>query len=99
MTCLLVFEGIKRTVFSAGSYSELFLLDEATAVSAGHRPCNDCQKDRFKEFKTAWLSANTREKGVLPLAKECLGCKEKFERLVPYHAEEYGSTLEDYWVS
>ena len=59
VTCLLVFEGIKRPVFSAGSYSELFFLDEATAFSAGHRPCNDCQKDRFKEFKTAWLSANS----------------------------------------
>ena len=42
---------------------------------------------------------HAREKGVLPLAKECLGCKEKFERLVPYHAEEYGPTLEDYWAS
>lgn len=58
VTCLLAFEGIKRQVFSVGSYSELFFLDEATAFSAGHRPCNYCQKDRFKEFKTAWLTAN-----------------------------------------
>jgi hypothetical protein len=58
VTCLLGFKGIKREVFSKNSYSELFFLDEATAFSAGHRPCNYCQRDRFKAFKTAWLAAN-----------------------------------------
>ncbi|MGR8933914.1 MAG: hypothetical protein ACU837_05925, partial [Gammaproteobacteria bacterium] len=45
-------------VFSPGSYSELFFLDEATAFSAGHRPCAECQRSRYKEFKTAWEYAN-----------------------------------------
>lgn len=42
---------------------------------------------------------HARQKGVLLPATECLGCKEKFGNLVPYHAEEYGPTLEDYWAS
>lgn len=58
VTCALSFEGIQRTIFSPGAYSELFFLDEATAFSAGHRPCADCRRERFKEFKAAWVKAN-----------------------------------------
>jgi hypothetical protein len=35
--CELSFKGIKRELFSPGSYSELFFLDEATALSAGNK--------------------------------------------------------------
>ena len=58
VTCQLRFEGITRAVFSTGSYSELFFVDEATALSAGHRPCADCRRERFNEFKSAWVAAN-----------------------------------------
>lgn len=58
ITCALQFKGIHRTVFSEGAYSELFFLDEATAFAAGHRPCNYCNRQRFREFQTAWLRAN-----------------------------------------
>ena len=41
-----------------------------------------------------------QRKGALPPAAECLGCKERFgQSSVPYHAEEYGPTHEDYWAS
>lgn len=56
--CSLDFKGRKREVFSPNSYSELFFLDEATALSAGHRPCGECRKDRFDEFKAAWIEVN-----------------------------------------
>lgn len=42
---------------------------------------------------------HARQKGVLPEATNCLGCKAEFTGPVPYHAEEYGPTLEDYWAS
>lgn len=58
VTCRLEFQGIRRELMKPGHYTELFFLDEATAYAAGHRPCNDCQKDRLKEFKTYWLAAN-----------------------------------------
>jgi hypothetical protein len=59
VTCLLTFKNIRRLKpFSAGNYSELFFLDEATAFAAGHRPCNHCQRERLKQFKNAWVSAN-----------------------------------------
>jgi hypothetical protein len=60
VTCLLSFKGIKRPrPFSPGNYSELFFLDEATAFAAGHRPCAFCQRDRNREFKTAWQRASS----------------------------------------
>ena len=59
VTCLLSYKDIKRAKpFSAGNYSELFFLDEATAFAAGHRPCSYCQRERSNLFKTAWLNAN-----------------------------------------
>lgn len=59
VTCLLEFNGVKRPrPFSAGNYSELFFIDEATAFAAGHRPCAQCQRARHRQFKEAWVGAN-----------------------------------------
>lgn len=59
VACLLSYKNIKRSKpFSAGNYSEIFFLDEATAFAAGHRPCSYCQRERSKLFKAAWLNAN-----------------------------------------
>lgn len=38
-------------------YSELFFLDEATAFSAGHRPCGTCRKHDYQQFKRYWCKA------------------------------------------
>ena len=59
--CQLNFKERKREVFSQNSYSELFFLDEATALSAGHRPCASCRRQRFDEFKQAWEAAQLSE--------------------------------------
>lgn len=58
ITCQLEFKGRKRKLMSPGMYTELFFLDEVTAFSSGHRPCAECRRDRFNEFKQAWLLAN-----------------------------------------
>ncbi len=44
----------RRPLFQPRRYSELFFLDEATAFSAGHRPCAYCQRARFNNFKSVW---------------------------------------------
>jgi hypothetical protein len=54
ITCLLEFKGRRRTVMSPGRYTELFFLDEAVALAAGHRPCAECRRDRFNAFRDAW---------------------------------------------
>jgi hypothetical protein len=58
ITCTLDFKGRRREVFSPRRYSELFFLDEATSLAAGHRPCAECRRNRFKEFCAAWAAGN-----------------------------------------
>jgi hypothetical protein len=36
------------------SWTELFFLDEATALAAGHRPCFFCRRDDANRFRAAW---------------------------------------------
>jgi hypothetical protein len=56
--CLLDFKGRKRSIMTPGHYTELFFLDEATALAAGHRPCAECQRERFNLFRELWAKAN-----------------------------------------
>jgi len=56
--CQLSFKDRKRALFSPGSYSELFFLDEATAFAAGHRPCGECRRERYQLFKAWWTQAH-----------------------------------------
>ena len=56
--CKLEFKGWHRQVMRPGHYTELFFLDEATALAAGHRPCMECQRERATEFKRIWNEVN-----------------------------------------
>ena len=38
-------------------YTELFFLDEAVALAAGHRPCAECRHAAYQSFRTAWAAA------------------------------------------
>jgi hypothetical protein len=55
--CRLAFKGRRREVMAPGRYTELFFLDEATALAAGHRPCRECRRDDFRRFQAAWRRA------------------------------------------
>ncbi len=56
--CVLQFKDRRQVVMAPRHYTQLFFLDEATALAAGHRPCAECQRARFREFQTAWAVAN-----------------------------------------
>jgi hypothetical protein len=56
--CVLEFKGRHRQVMTPGRYTELFFLDEATALAAGHRPCAECLRSRYNEFRAAWAAGN-----------------------------------------
>ena len=69
--CVLEFKGRKRAVMSPGRWTELFFLDEATGLAAGHRPCAECRRARFRAFQTAWAAGNPDlATGRLPAAGE-----------------------------
>jgi hypothetical protein len=56
--CVLSFKGRHREIMTEGRWTELFFLDEATGLAAGHRPCAECQRARYLEFRNAWTRAN-----------------------------------------
>jgi hypothetical protein len=56
--CKLDFKGRRRQVMSPGQYTELFFLDEAAALAAGHRPCAECNRWRYIEFINLWRQDN-----------------------------------------
>jgi len=60
IACELSFRGRRREVFAPGRYTELFFLDEATALAAGHRPCAECRRSRYEEFRAAWAAGAGR---------------------------------------
>lgn len=58
ITCALAFKGRRRAVMTPGRYTELFFLDEATALAAGHRPCAQCRRQDAHRFLKLWNQAN-----------------------------------------
>jgi hypothetical protein len=58
ITCVCEFRGRRREVMATRSWTELFFLDEATALAAGHRPCFYCRRDDASRFRAAWEKGN-----------------------------------------
>ena len=57
ISCVLKWGDTRRDVMPPGRWTALFFLDEATALSAGHRPCGFCRRPDHLAFATAWASA------------------------------------------
>lgn len=57
--CRLMFKNRHREVWGRG-YTELFFLDEVTALAAGHRPCFECRRHDAQAFATFWQTALKR---------------------------------------
>jgi hypothetical protein len=58
IACVLEFRGRRREVMAPERYTELFFLDEATALAAGHRPCRECRRADHERFRQSWLRGN-----------------------------------------
>ena len=54
--CVLDFKGRQRDVWGR-FYTELFFLDEPTALAAGHRPCFECRRKEAQAFAAMWQQA------------------------------------------
>ena len=52
--CVLAFKGRRWQQWSPGRLTELYFLDEATGLAAGHRPCGECRYRDYQAFKRAW---------------------------------------------
>lgn len=67
LVCVLHYKGRRREVMSRRSWTELFFLDDAIALAAGHRPCFYCRRSDAEAFRAAWTTGNG---GNVPLAAE-----------------------------
>jgi hypothetical protein len=83
VTCLLEFGDLKRNPFKPNNYSELFFLDEATSLAAGHRPCGFCQRNRFQLFKDEWFKSNTASDEMTSRAIGAIDKVLHVQRVVP----------------
>ncbi len=57
--CELKFRGRQRDVWCR-YYTELFFLDEVTALAAGHRPCFECRRKEAEEFARLFSAKGKR---------------------------------------
>ena len=68
--CVLSFKGRRRQQWTPGRLTELYFLDEATGLAAGHRPCGECRYHEYQAFKRAWARSVSANRGGVPGVKE-----------------------------
>ncbi len=59
LICVLHWRDVRRPVMGPGSWTELFFLDEATALAAGHRPCFLCRRVAAQAFQARFPTDGT----------------------------------------
>ena len=65
IACQLEFRGRHRAALMApGRYTELFFLDEATALAAGHRPCAECRRADYNRLTQIWNTLHPEQAGA-----------------------------------
>ena len=65
IACRLAFRGwLRRPLLQPGRFTELFFLDDATALAAGHRPCALCRRDDYVRFGAAWRAVHPAARGA-----------------------------------
>ena len=53
LICLIEFRGRAQEVMRPNRYTQLFFLDEAVALAAGHRPCAECRRAHYRAYLAA----------------------------------------------
>jgi hypothetical protein len=84
LICLLDFHDRHRIVMAPNTYTELFFLDEATGLAAGHRPCFECRRKAFEAFAAAFAAGNRIAAPIADLIDERLHA----ERIGPKNAKK-----------
>ena len=65
LACRLRFRGRRREpLMAAGRYTELFFLDEAAALAAGHRPCAECRRADYDKLCALWTELHPGQVGA-----------------------------------
>ena len=65
IACRLQFRGWHRKpLLQPGRFTELFFLDEATALAAGHRPCALCRRQDYARLVAIWRELHPGQEGA-----------------------------------
>jgi hypothetical protein len=93
IACRLEFRGWQRgPLLQPGKFTELFFLDEATAFSAGHRPCALCRREDYVRFCEIWSQGHAGSVGAdaidLQLHGERIDVQTRKRRLHPAKLED-----------
>ncbi len=65
IACRLEFRGRRRAqLLQPGRYTELFFLDEVTALAAGHRPCAECRREDYDRLVGIWRDLHPGQVGA-----------------------------------
>jgi hypothetical protein len=65
IACQLRFRGRRRAPLMApGLFTELFFLDEATALAAGHRPCAECRRADYNRLTAIFSELHPSVQGA-----------------------------------
>jgi hypothetical protein len=65
IACQLEFRGWQRpALLMPGRFTELFFLDEATAMAAGHRPCALCRRADYDQLTEFWSDLHPGQRGA-----------------------------------
>lgn len=70
--CTCSYKNHWRDVMASRSWTELFFLDEAVALAAGHRPCFACRRESAEAFRAAWSAAHRARKISAPAMDDVL---------------------------
>jgi hypothetical protein len=65
IACRLQFRGWqRRPLLQPGRFTELFFLDDATAIAAGHRPCALCRREDYNRLVAIWGELHAGQVGA-----------------------------------
>ena len=93
IACRLEFRGWHRQpLMQPGRFTELFFLDEATALAAGHRPCALCRRADYDFLIEVWPSLHEDQRGA-----DAIDAQLHRERITPGSGERilHAASLDD----
>jgi hypothetical protein len=97
--CVLAFKNRQRDVWGR-FYTELFFLDEPTALAAGHRPCFECRRADALRFADTWRRAHrSRTRPTAPAMDRVLHDERVAGRAKRLHRRDIGSLPDGAFVA
>jgi len=96
--CVLEFKNRRRDVWGWG-YTELFFLDEVTALAAGHRPCFECRRADANSFAEKWAQTKGSDFPYVDEMDRVLQAERLDGRAKRTHVMKFGNLLDGAFVT